>query len=87
VFKGTSAWVSRADGVQELVFPTAIVTSARVLEGGGFRFQLAPGSYVLVGWSDPSVPPSDPINGYADVSVVAGRTIRQDLPDPHTDCF
>lgn len=73
VLKGSSMWEPATNGGVELVLPTQVVTSVAVPENGRYRFRLAPGDYVLA--TPGSIVP------YADVSVVAGRTTWQDVPD------
>jgi len=81
VLEGSSAWEPHGGG-QELVLPNQIVTSASVPEGGQYRFPLRPGRYVLVGWYFPEPYVPGTVGPYANVSVVAGQTTLQDVPDP-----
>lgn len=85
VFRGSSAWIPAPGGGSMLSLPTEAVASAWVPGAVEYQFSLLPGPYVLGVWYGAATtsPQSPQVYPYANVSVVAGRTIRQDVPDPH----
>ncbi len=87
VLRGIIKWISDGRGVQSLgPFPTETVATESIPAGGTYRFTLPPGPYVIVNppYSIGSVPggPTISFAPYATVSVVAGQTVRQDVPVP-----
>jgi hypothetical protein len=87
VLRGSIKWIPDGRGGQSLgPFPPETVATDSVPAGGMYRFMLAPGPYVIVHppYSTGSVPggPTISIAPYVSVSVVAGQTKYQDVPDP-----
>jgi ribose/xylose/arabinose/galactoside ABC-type transport system permease subunit len=78
VLRGTVTWKLVSPGTWRLVLPTEVVASEHISNNYDqmFRFALPPGKYVLVGRYDGG-------NAFTsdDVSVSAGKVIREDLPD------
>ena len=68
-----------------LTLPTEAVASRWLHGGDHYQFALPPGRYVLGAWYGAAItsPQSLDVYPYADVSVVGGQTIRQDVPDQH----
>jgi hypothetical protein len=77
VLRGTLRWQRGTDGTARLVLPAKVVASEHLSDDlrQMFRFTLRPGRYVLTGFYDGSA------FTYRQVSVLAGRVIRVDLPD------
>jgi hypothetical protein len=87
VLRGSIRWIPDGRGGQSLgPFPTETVATESIPAGGTYRFTLPPGPYVIVTppYSSGSVlgGPTISIAPYASVSVVAGQTKYQDVPDP-----
>ena len=76
VLRGTVTWKPVSTGVTKSVFPTETVTAAVTPKGDEYRFILSPGPYVLVAYYATPAPMS-----WVSVSVAAGHTTRQDIPD------
>jgi hypothetical protein len=86
VLRGSIKWISDGRGGQSLgPFPTETVATESIPTDGTYRFMLPPGPYVIVTppYSSGSVPggPTISIAPYVSVSVVAGQTKYQDVPD------
>jgi hypothetical protein len=87
VLRGSIEWIPDGRGGQSLgPFPTETVATESIPADGTYQFTLPPGPYVIVypPYSTGSVPggPTISIAPYASVSVVAGQTKYQDVPDP-----
>jgi hypothetical protein len=91
VLRGTATWVPNTAGVFSLTLPTESITAESIPAGGEYRFKLPPGSYVIFVPSPGvyAIAPDGretPVGPYANVSVAAGQTTRQDVPDPMAPC-
>jgi hypothetical protein len=85
VLRGSATWVPVTAGGLTLALPTEAITSESIPAGGEYRFILPPGSYVILvpdgtyGFAPGG--PMTPGGPYANVSVVAGQTTSQDVPE------
>jgi hypothetical protein len=78
VLRGTVRWKLVSPGTWRLVLPTKVVASEHISNNYDqtFRFALPPGKYVLAGRYDRGNALT-----FHEVSVPAGKVIREDLPD------
>ena len=64
-------------GEQKVILPTDVVARQHVNENGRYRFELAPGRYVLAATYDAGFAGRT----FLDVSVPSGATLQRNLPD------
>jgi hypothetical protein len=90
VLRGSATWVPVTAGGLTLTLPTESITAESIPAGGEYRFILPPGSYVIFvpdgGYGFAPGGPITPTGPYANVSVAAGQTTHQDVPDPSIPC-